>query len=285
MAKPKRRRKKNRSRRLHQEPIVREVACLLDLGRPTKFRWSSDCRHGMRSALCLKGHKWERADKLAASIVELALHRIGSSVRPSIAVAQGEPLPVEYWYCACCAGFMEAGNDRPWCGEECRLALRENNRTQTMRRADDARKRATRIILTGGADGAPPALDRLCRKCGKLFKLKHGHRDKRYCGHRCSALREKYPSRNCLVCAAAFRPHQHKQLTCGPACAEVATQRRKRDSKGLPPLPFERPCAICSRPFKPSRLTAMQCSDECRHEAHLQSSRASIERKRQALAA
>ncbi len=285
MAKPKRKRKKERARRLHQEPIVREVARLLNAGRPTKFRWSSECRHGLRSALCLKGHKWERADKLAASIVELALHRIGSAVRPSIAVAQGEPLPVEYWYCACCGGYMEGGNDRPWCGDDCRLALRESNRTATMRKAEEARNRATRLILTGEPGRAARALDRLCRKCGKLFTLKPGHSDKRYCGHRCAALREKYPTKDCLVCAAAFRPHQHKQLTCGPTCADVATKRRKRDRKGLAPLPFEKPCAICSRPFKPSRLTAMQCSDECRHEAHLRSARAHTERRRQALAA
>ncbi len=286
MAKPKRKRRKHdRARRLHQEPIVREVARLLSTGRPTKFRWSSECRYGLRAALCLKGHKWEPADKLARSIVEFALHRIGSSLRPSIAVAQADPLPIEYRYCACCGGYMEGGHNRPWCGEECRLAIRERDRTATLRKADEVRRRATRVILTGETRRAARPLDRLCRKCGKLFTLKHGHRDKRYCGHRCAALREKYPSRDCLVCASPFRPHHFRQLSCGPACASVALKKKLRDKKGLPPLPFERACVICSRPFKPIRLTSMQCSDECRHEAHLRSSRAYAERKRQALAA
>lgn len=274
-------RKRNKVRRLHQEPIVREVARLLDTGRPTKFRWASECRYGLRAALCLKGHKWERADKLASSIVELALHRIGSSLRPSIAVAQAEPLPIEYWYCACCGGYMDGGQDRPWCGEECRRALKESGRAATLRKADEARSRATRIILTGNAGRPARALDRLCRKCGKLFALKPGHPNKRYCGSRCAALSEKFPPKDCLVCADPFRPHQYKQLTCGPVCAAVATHRRRL----VAPLPFQKPCAICGQPFKPTRSTSRQCSDECRHEAHLRQARACTQRKRQALAA
>ncbi len=149
------------------------------------------------------------------------------------------------------------------------------------RKADVARNRATRIILTGGAERPARAVDRLCRKCGKLFALKYGHPNKRYCGKSCAALREKYPAKDCLVCASPFRAYQHKQLTCGPVCSAVATHRRRL----VAPLPFQKPCAICSQPFKPTRATSMHCSDECRHEAKLRNKRAFVERKRQALAA
>ena len=83
------RRKKARRERLHREPIVREVARLLATGQPTQWRWTSEARHGLRSAMCLKGVAWEVADKRAEEIVMLARYRLGLSLYPTWSQAQG----------------------------------------------------------------------------------------------------------------------------------------------------------------------------------------------------
>jgi hypothetical protein len=256
MAKPRKKRKKDQARRLHREPIVREVARLLDTGQPTKFRWESACRRGLRAAMCLKGAKWEAADDQAARIVSLAFCRIGVS-RPPWHLGQPEPEAREYWYCAGCGGFMGA-NDKPFCSEECRLRHRERDRWQSGRRDDEARRRAVRVILTGGAEPAPTTAERQCRKCGKLFKPKPGHKLQRYCGRSCSAKREKYTTRACLVCAEPFQPHQHRQVACGPACAHEALRRRLRQRRAAL-RPETKPCRMCGQPF-PWRKGQLYCA-------------------------
>jgi hypothetical protein len=228
----KKRRKSRRTRRLHQEPIVREIARLLETGAPTRWRWTSQARHGLRTGLCLKGMSWAAADSHAEEIVTLARHRIGLSQFPSWIAAQGAaPEARDFYYCACCGGFMPDGYGSPWCSEECRLTLREQARIATGRRDEEGRRRAVRAILTAGAPELPRPDLRSCRKCGKLFKPKAGHKHQRYCGRSCAAKRAKYPARDCLICAAPFRPHQHKQVVCGPACANEARLRRLRGSR------------------------------------------------------
>lgn len=261
-----RKRKKNATRRrLHQEPIVREVARLLDTGTPTKYRWSSDAHHGLRAAMCLKGEKWARADSMAGQIVTLALHRIGCSHRPSWQDGQPDAQEVEYSYCCSCGGFMVGGNDRPWCSLECYRTKKERDRYAANLRADEARRRATRVILTGGTETAQAPLERLCRKCGKLFEPTDA--DKRYCSRSCAAKRVKYRARECLSCAAPFQPHQHKQITCGPACWEELNSRRRREQRIK--KSYEKSCKICGRAFTGRRSTAVLCGrDECRRLDH-----------------
>ncbi len=267
MAKPKvRRKKKDRARRLHQEPIVREVARLLEAGTPTRWRWTSQARHGLRAGLCLKGMSWATADSRAEKMVTLARHRIGLSEFPSWIAAQGAAPEVrEFYYCACCEGFMPDGNGSPWCAEECRLTLREKARQATGRRDEETRRRAVRVILTGGTPAAPKTAERLCRGCGKTIKPTNGRdqrwyrKDQRYCSHVCSAKRPKYSTRPCLICASPFQPHQHKQIVCGPACAHEARLRRLR-AKHVHRA-YVRPCRECGAEFIAHRSTSVMC--EC----------------------
>lgn len=133
MARPKRKRKA-RAERLHREPVVRRVADVLLTGEPTRWRWVSACRHGIRAALCELGYRngnptispWEQADRLAEEIVTAARHRIGLSRLPvSWRETQGEPYTSRvFYYCGSCSGHMPEGSDVPWCSEECRRLIR-----------------------------------------------------------------------------------------------------------------------------------------------------------------
>lgn len=283
MARAKRKRiRQATTRRLHQEPIVRQVAEVLATGQPTKFRWASACRHGLRSALCLKGKSWAAADERAALIVRLALVRIGAQY-PTHRVAQGDP-PAEarqYFYCVSCRGHMPEGCDRPWCSEDCYKTHRESVRLSTRQREEEAKRRALRIIMLGPeAQPVTVTAERHCRTCNKLFtpiKTKN-----RYCSLSCSQKRERYPSRPCLVCAEPFKPCNHLQVVCGLECSKAMRRQRLRAIRAEKPLAAPRPCEICSQPFTPIRATSKQCSDACRREAHLRQARAHAARKRQA---
>ena len=258
MARAKKRRSKKR--RLHREPVVRKIAALLETGTPTKWRWTSEAHHGLRAAMCMSGIAWEAADKVAAEVVTLARHRIGLSQYPSWIEARGPtPEQREYFFCASCSGFMQDGSSSPWCSDECRSALQARQRNETGRRGAEARQRATRTILTGGAEPPPAALERSCRKCNKLFKAKKPHQW--FCGHVCAAKKERYRRTECLICAEPFQPYQHKQLTCGPSCSWKLTLKRLRSRHVK--RSYEKQCRTCAQAFTAARSTTVLCSEAC----------------------
>jgi hypothetical protein len=49
--------------------LVSAVARLLSTGEPTYFQHEGACRHGLRSALVLRGYRWPLADHTAADVV------------------------------------------------------------------------------------------------------------------------------------------------------------------------------------------------------------------------
>lgn len=113
---------KAKSRRL-----INIVAAILREGEPTKFAMEAACRHGLRSALCLKGIKWAQADAIAADIVAAALRQIGA-VRPTW--QQGQPEwaqdghnPIERERCRQCNGKLpddDYRDRRVFCSSTCR---------------------------------------------------------------------------------------------------------------------------------------------------------------------
>jgi hypothetical protein len=214
--------------------------------------------------MCLKGIAWATADKRASEIVELARHRIGLSHFPSWIEARGPaPESREYHFCAGCGGHMP-GHDRPWCSDECRLYLNCRQRRNVGRADDFAREQARRILLTGGANEVTTS-KRSCWGCKKHFTPKVGHKEQRYCSRLCSSRREKYRPIACLVCASPFQAHQHKQLTCGPACAQEALRRKRRSQRVK--RSYERPCAVCGAIFQARKCSYTTCGAECRAEA------------------
>lgn len=108
--------------------IVDKVANILASGEPTRFAGEGACRHGIRSALCLRSWSWPLADVIARDIVSAALSQIGAE-RPTW--KQGQPEytqdghnPIERTRCRHC------GRDLPehgpahmiFCSPRCRSA-------------------------------------------------------------------------------------------------------------------------------------------------------------------
>ncbi len=228
MARAKRKRREQ-ARRLHQEPIIRRVAEILATGTPTKWRWESACRRGVRAALCLKGWKWDVADDRASRIVSLALHRLGAGARPTWRVAalderQQRVGEVEYQFCRRCGGRQEPGSSSPWCSRECWRGEREALRFVQSRR-DDEIAAATRAAIFG-AGVAPLPRGNRCRQCSKQF-VPTGDRSQRYCSYRCfRAAGPRVPMKDCLVCASPFRGQSNARLYCSPACVAEGGRRK-----------------------------------------------------------
>ena len=277
MAKAKRK-KREKARRLHREPVVRAIAEILATGEPTRWRWSSSCHRGIRAALCLKGWKWDQADQHAASVVRLAAVRIGLQI-PSSQMAQGDPpQEVEHWFCKGCGGFMRS-NSRPWCSEECRHVLRSQRYRAPGRPDEMARLHAVRIILTGGAE--PP--QRRCKHCDQLIaQTMHVNV---YCSSRCRELaREKAPPRQCAICEETFQPLNKWGLYCSDRCYDEGRRRNQRVRKGRPPEPAASCCTICNATFVGRARNQLTCSDACRAEAARRRARAHHEAKNLPLA-
>lgn len=280
MARAKRKKRQERARRLHQLPIVRRVADILAMGEPTKFRYQSACRHGVRVALCLQGNPWAEADSLAGRIVALALARIGATY-PRWSVAQGAPpaVPREFHYCAACHGRMDEGTDQPWCSEECRNVLRLRERYITKRR-DEVAAEAARMLALGATAPTMPADTGRCRHCGDLFTLNRPGRFQAFCSRKCSALAVRRAHRHCIVCAEPFAPKSDAELYCTATCQAEARRRSQRDLYAARAHVHTLTCKVCDSAFTSTRGYRAFCSDACSAENERQRNRDRMRRKR-----
>lgn len=283
MARPKRKRKE-RAERLHREPIVREVARILEAGTPTKFRYESACRHGLRAGFCMDGLKWEAADQRARQIVTLALHRIGASLRPTWSIGQPQrDGNREYFYCRLCQGFIPEGNDRPWCSNECREALHMADWKSARRSDDAARQTAIRTVLTGGAEPAPVRVERACKGCGKAYLPKEKHQ--RFCTQLCAThhisttkFKESQP---CAICATPFMAASNA-LYCSAVCIGEAHRRQHKAARAERRVWHTLTCVICSGTFSSNWSIRVYCGLECVAEAGRRKVRARRAARREA---
>lgn len=175
-------RKAKRERRLHREPIVRKIASILASGETSKFEFEAACRHGLRAQRCLDGERWAEADKWAALIVQLALHRIGA-VRPRWQEGQPEwtqdgHAPVERFYCANpkCHKPLPEGHYK-FCSRICATVV-TGARYQLSHREEIYAQRAARRAAWSAQQP-----DRACEHCGKRFRPKSP--GQRFCSALC----------------------------------------------------------------------------------------------------
>lgn len=279
------RKRKAKRERLHKEPVVRQIAELLETGKPTRWRFVSEARHGVRAGLCLDGMAWHVADTRAEEIVTLARHRIGLSQFPSWIDAHGEP-PRErvYYFCESCGGYIDGGASRPWCGDECRMATFSRRYTQGGRYDDRARREATRIALTGKAEKLPPrSRERRCKRCDTPFIVGPKEPGQRFCTHLCATqavrMTRLHEARPCLICATPFAPGAEAGLYCSAPCVTEATNRRHRAKRARSKVWHERTCPICESPFKARCKHSAYCGAECSAEAHRRAHRARMQAK------
>lgn len=250
------RKRKERAERLHREPIVREIARILETGEPTRWRWSSACHRGLRMAMCANGLPWEIADQRAGQIVTLARHRIGLQI-PSWQMAHGDaPQEVEYWFCQGCGGFMKA-NSRPYCSDECRGIL--DSRRYRSGRDEIVQVEAVRIILTGSAERQHGYQERQCRHCDAIFKPVKIRQ--RYCGQACYRAHSRRPARACLVCAEPFLPKHKTGLYCSRVCCDEHWRQRAQQQRAL--QRELRCCHQCGSDFMPTDNRQLYCSKTC----------------------
>lgn len=262
MARARKRKNRTTRRRLHQEPIVREIARLLDTGTPTKFRWSSAAHRGLRAAMCLQGETWERAESMAGQIVTLALHRIGAGHRPTWRAGQPEPKERdrERFWCAACGGRIDEATSRPWCSDECRDILKKRRWQSAVRREERARQGAIIAALGTCGDVQPERSSaRFCRQCKEPFTPRN--LAQRYCSRLCGSRAGKHPPLACPMCEKPFSPLHEGHTYCSAKCAAHARQERNRAHL------TDRPCSICGTSFSPLHGGQVYCGDECAAEA------------------
>ena len=271
-------------RRPHHDPLVRQVAAVLDRGEPTKFQFEGAIRAALRAHYCLEGREWHRADSYALQVLAFAFARLGVS-RPTW--AQGQPEVLErLWFCKNCGAPIE-GRRRRFCGVHCRASF--NSKRQRVEWQHNAE--AARLVLA--TDGK-----RLCRSCGTEFEPAQNVAG-RFCSRECYQKSRPQVERTCPTCGAGFTPtsrtHRHCCIECAHAaravdekhcelcgarylpkvqwpsrfcskhCQEQAYAARRRE-KGRKPVEL-RSCAQCGATFEPRKASQTYCATSCGQRA------------------
>ena len=191
---------RRRTRQAQQDDVlVHQVAAVLDTWKTSPFEFEAACRTGLRSAWCLSGWSWHRADERAHDVVERALRRNGVH-RPSWQEGQPEWTQAgvtrdDRTRCARCGGEMEpslSANTRLYCSAVCRNAA-HFDRMDADKLRDEKAKQATRKKAWLKAWQAKQP-EQACEWCGSSFKPLAPHQKRKYCCHRC-ALRAKSAER------------------------------------------------------------------------------------------
>ncbi len=234
--------------------IINKIMDLLSDWRFSQFEKEGPVLSGIRSALCLKGYSWDRANREAANLVSSAIMKLGYS-RPTW--EQGQPdytTPAEN--CKWCGGavdteFGSGMRSSRFCSEECAKAFITRRDAETVRDASEAFHAAWKTIRRA----KHPAIS--CRECGVRFKPHKG--DEKFCSpscykkHRDRAL-EELP---CLHCGISFMAHKGRRPDQGKFCSARCALAHRHV------LSFERTCQWCGDRFMSKRHHTNFCSHTC----------------------
>lgn len=246
--------------------IIPRVIAILESGSSSKFQFEAACRHGLRSAFCLSGVAWLKAEARASAIVTEALRRIGAK-RPTW--AQGQPehtsdgfAPIERTRCAHCGGKIpedRGSRSGPtiYCSDLCGQsagALRSRLSGEKVSRAEWLAKAAARRERTLSVE-----ID--CARCGMPFRPGYSVNRQRFCSPACAQAGMDRPrrllERACVGCGATFKPNHGTTKYCSPDCYRG---RGESPNRGV-----ERTCTACQSVFRvPSpKLEQATCSRKC----------------------
>lgn len=231
--------------------VVAEIMDMLKDWRLSPFEHEGDCRHGVRSALCLDGRSWFLADTEAASLVSEAF-ALGGAERPSWQEGQWSYTDSPD-RCSWCHGPID-DNDRSrsqrFCGPDCARSALEKRVYET-RSSADAIGQAAYILI---ARKRRPAVS--CAHCGKSFHPRDA--GAKLCSPSCIRARGALlADRACLWCGTAFHPRDASMLCCSKSCAGKHQLRSRAER-----LP-ERSCQLCRARFRPRTEWAVYCSPGC----------------------
>lgn len=241
-------------RRTH---VVDQVVALLKAFTSSPFQHEGALRAGIRSALCMAGHRWALADLEAEAIVAEGLRRIGA-VRPSWAEGQWTHTDSPD-FCSWCRKPMddvERTRGQRFCSPHCARCALERRDYETHAGKEAISRSAYRLI---SKMKRPPIT---CVHCGKQF-----HSDAtraRFCSNTCAMTHRwvdnTLPDKTCEHCGTLFHPLRLKQRACSLSCGRFILHADKRAA-----LASEtRTCLTCEETFTPTAKESTCCSDRCR---------------------
>jgi hypothetical protein len=246
-----------------REAIVAAVAQILGAGWASKFEYEGACRHGLRSAFCLRGSTWAAADARAAEIVAEALKRNGAE-RPSW--WQGQP---EYADTDTSRGWcsrhgcgrpipIDRGSSNGFAVKFCSDFCKQNAHAQHQRQFGVQQSLAEFLAACAAqSQQTMEARARDCAHCGRHFLTRTSGR--LYCSRACfSAAKTIHAERPCAHCGTPFRPEKtHLGLSkyCCRACSDAGRRKPRED----------RECPVCGTKFRPRWATDRKrfCSPRC----------------------
>lgn len=209
--------------------LVDSVMDVLSDWRLSPFENEGPVRAGIRAALCLKGHRWDRSD-LEASLVVSAGFRRMIIERPTWDQGQRE-YTIAAECCAWCGGERDPAVGGRFCTVECGRAFAVDRQSNHIRRDTKIYQSAMRALRRDKKDR------RNCLCCERSF-MHDGDKDPRqFCSQACYFIYRKtekfskFPS-VCKFCNKSFMGKQNGAFYCSAPCQ--LTVSRLRTGKNLP---------------------------------------------------
>ncbi|WP_293720930.1 hypothetical protein [Stappia sp.] len=223
--------------------------------RQSPFEQEGAVTAGIRSALCLAGYRWHRADRQAKEIVSEALRLLGA-VRPTW--EQGQRHYVEpRENCKWCFAPIEDGDRLSgFCSLEHARAAHTHWGFETLSCSDKAYANVRRAI------GRLSQKPRTCEACGSKFRPQWSTSEQRFCSLECSAVAKRVPIKKltCAACGTDFEVSAKEsrgsrgRSFCSPECGSKAP--------AFSPVTI-RECAACGKSFGAKSPLAKFCSNAC----------------------
>ncbi len=217
--------------------------------RSCHFEHQGACVTGLRSALCIQGYGWGRADFEANAIVSESLRKLGAKI-PSWDEGQREYL-IPRENCKWCSNPIpdedrQGKRDPRYCSPVCAKAALQYRFAENQWWRHAKGWAAYRIL------DRLKQPERICAQCGRSFHIKRKGSEAEYCSQRChQKSRRIIPERSCLECGTSFRPGSQRDigLFCSVAC------RRQNEAAAK----IEKRCDHCGELFKAKTAKARFC--------------------------
>lgn len=240
----------------HREHAIEGILTRLRDWRQSPFEHEGPARAGVRSALCLAGHGWERADLEAASLVADGLKRIGAR-RPSWDEGQWQYAnPRETCYrCGGAIDEYDQGRGYRYCSDLCARATRQHFSDELPYDHELMRRGYWQLVISNS-----PAYD--CEQCGRRFKSwRKDEQTPRYCSQKCAGQARLKPEQPCAWCQTMFRPQSERVTCCSRECGNRMAYARRQERAP------EKTCPHCKSIFRPRAANAVFCSKPCQRAA------------------
>lgn len=238
-----------------EDAISKAVEILRDW-RSSPFQHEGAVRAGLRSALCIEGHRWAIADNEAAKVLEEGFRLMGAE-RPT--EEEGQP------------GYTIPEENCQWCGRE--IDLEERTETgryrfcsavcaqsaMRKREFDDGWWNSRVGFAAYNVVRRERNPTRKCKQCGDEFHpLLMTDGKYIFCSPKCrnEAMRV-IPDRACKHCGNMFRPRASTDIFCGRGCYHAYRVAQT----------YSLTCSFCGEAFESTAKTTRFCSNSHRLRA------------------